>query len=621
MNSKKDDTLLIWDHQELKNRNSNVLLWNGFSELENQTSILQFLEDNADLIRSSYLKFIKDFGEMKVVNKKVIDHLIIKDDFSLWWMTLLAEKSFYKSEVPLQCLKLLALNHYLIHNTPSKIELSSSNKLLFRSISSLCSSMDIEVHWINTSILIPKLNRRFFSRKTPHFISALLFLIRYLYRRWKLHKRLKIDWFDSKKAVFMFSYFINYESNGLKEGYFYSRYWNILPKILKESGKKINWMHHFMEGSNQDEAYNNIKYLDKINSEINKNETHNFLESFFSVRMIITTVFLWLIISFRIMSIQNKINNNVHKIRNGWLWPQISNDWKNSVYGQVCIKNIMRMLLLEKAIISLPKQTIGLYLCENQSWERAFIYFWKKYKHGDLIGVAHTVIRYWDLRYHDSIDFHNIKNKVSRPEPDKIALNGPLAFKALQNKDPLFMNYVKVEALRYLYIENALSAVLEKEKLKENSLLILGDYSDRVTKNMLKLVNELDESILKKYNLNFKSHPSYKPNLNDYKNIKISKIDEPLNELLINPGIVLVSGNSAAAIEAVLMNCKTVIITENNDINFSPLRHDKSLTFVRDINELEKSIKDLSFIPKVNKTNRIFWLNSKIPRWKKLFNI
>ena len=141
---------------------------------------------------------------MKVADNTIIEHLRIKEDFSLWWMTLLAEKSSYKTEELLQCLKLLALKQYLIQNKPSKIELSSPNKLLFRSIFFLCSEMDIKVFWINTSRFIPKLNRRLFSKKTPHFLKAFLFLIRYLFNRWKLHKSLQIDWFDCNKAITIF---------------------------------------------------------------------------------------------------------------------------------------------------------------------------------------------------------------------------------------------------------------------------------------------------------------------------------------------------------------------------------------------------------------------------------
>ena len=621
METKTDKTLLIWDHKELTNKNGHILFWNHSSVLRNQTSIIKFLEENSDLIRLNYLAFIKGFGEMKVADKQIIEHLKIKDDFSLWWMTLLAEKSSYKSEAPLQCLKLLALNQYLIQNKPSKIQLSSSNKLLFRSISFLCSSMDIELSWINTSSLIPKMNRRFFSKKKPHFLNALLFLFRNLYHRWNIHKSLQIDWFDGKKGVFIFSYFINYESERLREGTFLSKYWNILPTLLKESGKKINWMHHFMGGSNSVQSYNDVKSIDKINRNVNKNETHNFLESFISINIIINTLFLWLTITLRIGAIQKKINKNVYRIKYGWLWPQISTDWKSSVYGQVCIQNIMHFLLLEKSIYSLPKQSVGLYLCENQAWERAFIYFWKKYNHGDLIGVAHTAIRYWDLRYCENLEVQNIEDKLSQPKPDKIALNGPLTFESFQDKNQRLTNYVEVEALRYLYLSKISLNLLKKGNIKKNDILILGDYNTRVTKNMLGLIDGLNPSILKKYNLNYKSHPAYEPNLKDYKNLNVNKVDAPLSELLINSDVVITSGNSAATIEAILMNCKTIIITENDNINFSPLRNDKSLIFIREVKELEESINDLSTIAQTIKRNKIFWLNSKIPRWKKLLNI
>ena len=53
---------------------------------------------------------------------------------------------------------------------------------------------------------------------------------------------------------------------------------------------------------------------------------------------------------------------------------------------------------------SLPRQRLGLYLCENQGWERIFIRAWRKHGHGKLIGVAHSTIGYWDMRYFDQQD-------------------------------------------------------------------------------------------------------------------------------------------------------------------------------------------------------------------------
>ena len=70
---------------------------------------------------------------------------------------------------------------------------------------------------------------------------------------------------------------------------------------------------------------------------------------------------------------------------------------------------------------------------ENQNWERIFLFFWRKNGHGKNIGVKHTTIRYWDLRYFDIS-----KNKFfNLPQPDLVAVNGKI-----------FMEYIEITDIK-----------------------------------------------------------------------------------------------------------------------------------------------------------------------------
>ena len=98
MNRKLD--LLLWDLDgPFDNSNSmhDVIYWSKYPDAESDGifSIPQLVEDNADHLKAKYLRLIYEFGEAKVNGKRVIDHLIIRKNFSYWWMTLLAEKCNY----------------------------------------------------------------------------------------------------------------------------------------------------------------------------------------------------------------------------------------------------------------------------------------------------------------------------------------------------------------------------------------------------------------------------------------------------------------------------------------------------------------------------------------------
>ena len=94
---------------------------------------------------------------------------------------------------------------------------------------------------------------------------------------------------------------------------------------------------------------------------------------------------------------KNKLNTELKKNNLFWIWSLFKSDWKNSTIGPVSMVNIIFMHLFDKALNDMPKQKMGLYLCENQGWERIFINSWRKNNHGKLIGVVHSTISYWDL--------------------------------------------------------------------------------------------------------------------------------------------------------------------------------------------------------------------------------
>ena len=76
-------------------------------------------------LRTKYLSLIYEFGEAKVNGKRIIDHLIIRQNFSYWWMTPVAEKcNFAKSPQIDNIIKLMALEQWLQDNKYKKIKLS-----------------------------------------------------------------------------------------------------------------------------------------------------------------------------------------------------------------------------------------------------------------------------------------------------------------------------------------------------------------------------------------------------------------------------------------------------------------------------------------------------------------
>ena len=127
------------------------------------------------------------------------------------------------------------------------------------------------------------------------------------------------------------------------------------------------------------------------------------LDQFLTLKIFSTTLGKWLL-SVQFYYLYKKQFSNFWKDNNSeWLWPIFESDWKNSWVGHVAMQNLIWIFLFDKALSQLPYQRKCLYLQENQNWERIFIYTWKKSGHGQIVGVPHSTISFWDLRYFDSI--------------------------------------------------------------------------------------------------------------------------------------------------------------------------------------------------------------------------
>jgi len=317
---------------------------------------------------------------------------------------------------------------------------------------------------------------------------------------------------------------------------------------------------------------------------------------------------------------QKFLKKSIKRNKKGWLWPIFNKEWKTSIFGSVAIENFLWIGLLDKAMKSIPKQELGLYLCENQAWEKAFIFFWKKNGHGELIGVPHSTIRYWDLRYFNKNELG--ENLLCEPKPDKIALNGPAAMNEYIKAEQPIDNIVEVEALRFLHLKDKVRKIkTSKNNTEKLNLLLIGDYVSSLTHLNLEMLDSLNNLILENYNIYFKAHPATNISLNNYNKIKIIETTEPLNELLPKIDIAFSTIMTSASVETFLSGIPTIITLNSDTLNFSPLRNSPGVYFINNYNELQKSLKSIRLLKTNIYLDEYYWIDSSLQRWKKLLRL
>ena len=163
----------------------------------------------------------------------------------------------------------------------------------------------------------------------------------------------------------------------------------------------------------------------------------------------------------------------------GILPPLSFEDWDKSFKGSNLFYSIMMINLFDSILSNIPKQKIGLYLYENQAWEKCLISSWNKFKHGKLIGVAHSTVRFWDLRYFKSKKI--LRNPISMKNefPNNIAVNGTLASSALLKGGYDKKLLLKTEALRFLYLNKYLENKNNNKRKKIKNILLIGDIDKK----------------------------------------------------------------------------------------------------------------------------------------------
>ena len=367
------------------------------------------------------------------------------------------EKSNYENSPHINdSIKLIALQEWLEDKNIKEIKLISSNKNLAICLKNFCIKKGIIFKFIYQYKLSPK---KFFKDTFKNILPSKLKAILWLARKVKFALKLSnigIKEYQNCRPDFIFvDYLMNFNEKSLLKGEFQSNYWGNLINIIEENSINALWIHLPVNLGRNISFLNNkkdvIKYFQEFHLNSEKLQNHVILDSFLNFNILKQSFLDWQKISKKGEEIN--LENKLPKIKDLNLWPLYKEEWKDSINGVLCISNCIMFNLFNKAF-NLKNNNIKLiYLLENQSWEFAMIQAYRKNISGDIIGYIHSCVSYWDLRkFFDSKTLSN----SSFPQPDKYGLNGNLS------KNNFFFNNIekkkllKLEATRYLYLNNLL---------------------------------------------------------------------------------------------------------------------------------------------------------------------
>ena len=197
-----------------------------------------------------------------------------------------------------------------------------------------------------------------------------------------------------KKSLFFLSYFIHLDQKSGESGAFYSKHWEKLPEHLQNMGFQLNWVHLFLTSPGVPDAQTATVWLNRFQKDSEKQGSHALLDQYLDLQLIGQVMQFWVRVVFFYTYTLRKQSEDLCQKEHGWLWPIFTKDWEDSWIGPVAMQNILWLHLFDKMLRSLPQQQVGLYLMENQGWERIFLYFWRKHAHGN---------NHWSTSFHHSL--------------------------------------------------------------------------------------------------------------------------------------------------------------------------------------------------------------------------
>ena len=622
------DSFVVWDQDdEPSAQPERLVYWRRFDRGESVSSIPRYLEEHADRLKKKYLAFIHDLGEFRVAGRRVIDHLDAGDGFSFWWMTQLAEKSPFKSPRIYDCLRLLALEEILIADRPDSLTLVSCDQALTRAISRLCRNMGIG---FRTERLFGMKDGRIALRAVydalPSWLQGLLSL-RHALRRWSLRRIRAPRWYSGDNDLFICSYFIHLDKRRCAQGSFHSRQWEGLPKFLHDNGRNINWMQLFLISEVVPDVETGISWVQAFNQDAANQGLHIFLESYLTPGRVARALrlWLWLIrVKLRLWNIQAAFNVSGSSV---WLWPVLRGDWHSSLNGPAAMSNCLNVTLFDDALSAMPRQHQGMYLFENQAWEKALLRAWRRHGHGEIIGVPHSTVPYWHLYYFDDPRSLRPGGNCPLPLPDVLAVNGLVAWDAFAGGGYPKEMLIEVEALRYLYLHKLAGGARNESSESGRQrgsgplrVLIVGDIIPASMDSLLRLLLEAVRQIPSGYEFTLKPHPGYAVDVGRFPGLSVALTNEPLAILLDNFDVALAANSTSAAVDAYVDGLPVIVALDGRSLNLSPLRGRPGASFVSTSQDLANALESLAggFDADECSHEDFFFLSPDLQRWRRL---
>ena len=120
-----------------------TILWEDYSSLKNVISLPEYVELHADRLRLHFAEFVDQVAQTPLTGGTVSELLLIRKDFSYWWMTLFASTRWDPTSNITHAVKLLAFAEICEQISPTEVSVYLSNEQISAVIQTYCMSKNL----------------------------------------------------------------------------------------------------------------------------------------------------------------------------------------------------------------------------------------------------------------------------------------------------------------------------------------------------------------------------------------------------------------------------------------------------------------------------------------------
>jgi surface carbohydrate biosynthesis protein (TIGR04326 family) len=213
-----------------------TILWDDYSSRENVISLPEYVELHADRLRLHFAEFVDQVSQTPLNGGTVSELLLIRKDFSYWWMTLFASTRWDPTSNINHAVKLMAFAEICEKLSATQVSVHLPNARIASAVQTFCATKGI-------AIAEPLVLHKQLKRHLPRF-RAIAAVGKFALT----HRRVNVLDSKSQSSTLVVDHFVRFNESSIDEGRYDSQYWNALGSDLSLDKHGVRWAHHFVPG-------------------------------------------------------------------------------------------------------------------------------------------------------------------------------------------------------------------------------------------------------------------------------------------------------------------------------------------------------------------------------------